>query len=186
MNPNQIHAESLIDFIYDSPSPYHAVDNAKKILTNKDFTELSLTEKWEIKKGGKYFVCQNNTSLFAFIVGSGEIEEHGCKIVAAHTDAPTFKIKPNPEITVEDKYLKFNTETYGAPILNTWMDRPLSLAGRVSVRSKNMLNPVTYLVNIKKPILVIPNLPYHFNRAVNDGIALNKQVDMLPVTSVIA
>lgn len=185
MNKKQKHAQDLINFIYDSPSPYHVIDNAKKELVKKGFLGLELTEKWTIKKGGKYFVSQNNTSLFAFIIGTGKIEESGYKIVAAHSDSPSFKIKPSPEISVADNYLKFNTETYGGPILSTWLDRPLSLAGRVSVRSKSLLNPLTYLVNIKEPILVIPNLPIHFNRAVNEGVSLNKQVDMLPVTALI-
>ncbi len=185
MKENQKHAQDLIDFIYDSPSPYHVVKNVKSILKSKGFTEINLTDKWNITKGGKYFVIQNGTSLFAFIIGNGEIEESGFKIVAAHSDAPTFKIKPSPEIDVEKKYLKFNTETYGSPILSTWFDRPLSIAGRVSVKSKNILKPETHLVNIKSPILVIPNLAIHLNRTVNDGIALNKQVDMLPVTTVI-
>ncbi len=179
------HAQNLIDFIYDSPSPYHVIDNMRETLTKKGFNELLLTEKWNLEKEGKYFVCQNSTALFAFIIGKGEIEERGFKIVAAHSDAPTFKIKPSPEMAVENKYLKLNTETYGGAILNTWMDRPLSLAGRVSVKSENLLQPKTLLVNIMHPILIIPNLPYHFNRAVNDGIALNKQTDMLPVASVI-
>ncbi len=179
------HAQDLIDFIYDSPSPYHVIENAKKALSGKGFRELQLTEKWKFEKGGRYFVCQNGTSLFAFILGSGEIEEQGFKIVAAHSDAPTFKIKPSPEISVENKYLKFNTEAYGGAILSTWFDRPLSLAGRVSVKSNDLMQPITYLVNIKDPILVIPNLPYHFNRAVNEGVALNKQIDMLPVAAVI-
>jgi len=185
MNKKQKHAQNLIDFIYDSPSPYHVIDNAKKELVKNGFLELELTKKWTIKKGGKYFVSQNNTSLFAFIIGTGKVEESGYKIVAAHSDSPSFKIKPSPEISVADNYLKFNTETYGGPILSTWLDRPLSLAGRVSVKGKNLLNPLTYLVNIKEPILVIPNLPIHFNRAVNEGVSLNKQVDMLPVTAII-
>lgn len=185
MNKNLKYAQNLIDFIYDSPSPYHVVKNAKKILIEKGFSELKLTDKWKISKDEKYFVSQNNTSLFAFIVGTNEIEENGFKIIAAHTDSPSFKIKPSPEISVEDKYVKFNTEMYGSAILNTWLDRPLSIAGRVSVKSDNLLYPKTYLVNIKQPIITIPNLPIHFNRTVNEGIELNKQIDMLPVTSII-
>ncbi|WP_111707107.1 M18 family aminopeptidase [Lutibacter citreus] len=185
MTKNQKYAQNLIDFIYESPSPYHVVKNVKEILLTKGFSELKLTEKWTIQKGEKYFVCQNNTSLFAFIVGLEEIEDNGFKIIAAHTDSPSFKIKPTPEISVEDKYVKFNTEVYGGPILNTWLDRPLSIAGRVSVKNKDILNPKSYLVNINQPIITIPNLPIHFNRTVNEGIELNKQVDMLPVTAII-
>lgn len=185
MNTPIKHAQNLIDFIYQSPSPYHVVSNLKSILKGKGFLELKLTEKWDLKKGEKYYVTQNETALFAFVVGTGEIEECGFKIVAAHSDSPSFKIKPSPEIAVDDKYIKFNTETYGGPILNTWLDRPLSVAGRVSVKSENPLQPKTYLLHIKKPILVIPNLPIHFNRTVNDGVALNKQIDMLPVTATV-
>jgi len=185
MTKNLTQAQNLIDFIYNSPSPYHVVNNLKKQLIENGFSELNLTEKWNLKKEGKYFVCQNNTSLFAFVVGKGEIEENGFKIVAAHSDSPTFKIKPSPEITVENKYLKFNTETYGGPILNTWLDRPLSIAGRISTKGTDILNPNTHFVNIKKPLLIIPNLPIHFNRAVNEGMALNKQTDMLPVVGIV-
>ena len=186
MNTTIQHAQQLIDFIYESPSPYHVVKNMKDTLQKSGFLELKLTEKWDLEKGKKYYVSQNETALFAFVVGLGEIEECGFKIVAAHSDSPTFKIKPSPEIVVANKYIKFNTETYGGPILNTWLDRPLSIAGRVSVKSENPLQPKTYLVHIKKPIMVIPNLPIHFNRTVNDGVALNKQVDMLPVTAMVS
>lgn len=185
MISNIQHAQNLIDFIHKSPSPYHVIDNAKKVLTDKGFSELNLKSKWSIAKGGKYFVCQNNTSLFAFTIGNRAIEEDGFKIVAAHSDSPTFKIKPSPEVSVENKYLKFNTETYGAPILSTWFDRPLSIAGRVSTRGNHPLYPTTHLINFENPMVVIPNLPIHFNREVNEGIALNKQIDMLPVTAVI-
>ncbi|GGK42051.1 MULTISPECIES: M18 family aminopeptidase [Flavobacteriaceae] len=185
MNSNLKHAQDLIDFIGKSQSPYHVVKNVKNILLENNFSELNFKNKWAIEKEGKYFVSQNDTSLFAFTVGTSDIASSGFKIVAAHSDSPTFKIKPSPEISVEDKYIKFNTETYGSPILNTWLDRPLSIAGRVSCKGKNSLNPITHLVTIEQPILIIPNLPIHFNRTVNEGIALNKQVDMLPVTALI-
>ena len=185
MSSNLKHAQDLINFIGNSPSPYHVVDNLKKKLLKNGFSELNLKDKWTIEKEGKYFVTQNDTSLFAFKVGTLDIASSGFKIVAAHSDSPTFKIKPSPEISVEDKYIKFNTETYGSPILNTWLDRPLSIAGRVSSKGKNSLKPITHLVTIEQPILIIPNLPIHFNRTVNEGIALNKQTDMLPVTALI-
>jgi len=185
MNSNLEHAQDLLDFIDNSPSPYHVVDNLKNRLLKDGFLELNLKHKWHIEKGGKYFICQNDTSLFAFKMGAAEIENSGFKIVAAHSDSPTFKIKPSPEISVEEKYIKFNTETYGSPILNTWLDRPLSVAGRISCKGKSSLNPITHLVNIDLPILIIPNLPIHFNRTVNEGIALNKQTDMLPVTALV-
>ena len=185
MNSNLNYAQDLLNFIDNSPSPYHVIRNVKNILLKSGFTELDLKNKWNIEKEGKYFVTQNDTSLFAFKIGTSDIASNGFKIVAAHSDSPTFKIKPSPEISVEDKYIKFNTETYGSPILNTWLDRPLSVAGRVSCKGKSSLNPITHLVTIEQPILIIPNLPIHFNRTVNEGIALNKQIDMLPVTSLI-
>lgn len=107
--------------------------------------------------------------------GTGNAEEQGFKIIGAHTDSPTFRIKPAPEITSEDNYIKLNTEVYGGPILNTWLDRPLAVAGRVTLRSENILFPETRLVNIQKPILIIPNLAIHMNREVNKGVELNPQ-----------
>ncbi|GKU27184.1 putative M18 family aminopeptidase 2 [Clostridium folliculivorans] len=178
-------AKELIDFLYESPTAFHAVENVKKELTKNGFKELKEEDSWKLKKEGKYFVTKNDSALIAFKVGTGRIEEHGFKIIGAHTDSPTFRIKPNPEITAENKYIKLNTEVYGGPILNTWFDRPLSLAGRVTLKGKNPLFPETRLVNINRPILVIPNLAIHMNREVNDGVKLNRQKDTLPLLSMI-
>ncbi|GFP74159.1 M18 family aminopeptidase [Clostridium fungisolvens] len=178
-------AKELIDFLYESPTAFHAVENVKKELTKNGFKELKEEESWKLKKEGKYFVTKNDSALIAFKVGTGRIEENGFKIIGAHTDSPTFRVKPNPEITAENKYIKLNTEVYGGPILNTWFDRPLSLAGRVTIRGKNPLFPETRLVNINRPILVIPNLAIHMNREVNDGVKLNRQKDTLPLLSMI-
>ncbi|GKU31590.1 M18 family aminopeptidase [Clostridium folliculivorans] len=178
-------AKELIDFLYESPTAFHAVENVKKELTKNGFKELKEEDSWKLKKEGKYFVTKNDSALIAFKVGTGRIEEHGFKIIGAHTDSPTFRIKPNPEITAENKYIKLNTEVYGGPILNTWFDRPLSLAGRVTLKGKNPLFPETRLVNINRPILVIPNLAIHMNREVNEGVKLNRQKDTLPLLSMI-
>ncbi|RKD31567.1 M18 family aminopeptidase [Thermohalobacter berrensis] len=185
MNKELELAQELIDFIYESPSVFHVVENTKDMLKNNGFKELKLTEKWKLEKGEKYFVSKNNSAIVAFIVGTGEIEEDGFKMIGAHTDSPTFRIKPSPEMVVEDSYLKLNTEVYGGPILNTWFDRPLSIAGRVSLKSDNPLYPEIRLVNIKRPILTIPNLAIHMNRKVNEGIEINKQKDVLPLVSTI-
>lgn len=174
-------ANNLIDFIHTSPSPFHVVANIKDMLTAADFGELTLTDKWNISKGGKYFITRNDSAIIAFIVGSGEIEEEGFRLVGAHTDSPSFRVKPSPEMVVEKAYLKLNTEVYGGPILNTWMDRPLSIAGRVSLKTDDPFHPETRLVSIGKPILTIPNQSLHMNRKVNEGIELNKQKDMLPL-----
>src|SRR3712207_3890809 len=113
------------------------------------------------------------------------IFENGFKIIGSHTDSPTFRIKPDAEMSVENKYLKLNTEVYGGPILNTWMDRPLSIAGRVILKSNDIMNPVQKFININKPILIIPNLAIHMNRAVNQGFEINPQKHTLPLAKVI-
>lgn len=178
-------ASDLIDFIYESPSPFHVAANVKKRLLENGFSELCIREKWNLKKGGKYFSSRNGSALTAFVVGNGEIEEEGYRIVAAHTDFPSFLVKPSPEMVVENCYVKLNTAAFGGAILNTWLDRPLSLAGRVSLRSDDAMRPKTLTVNIKKPILVIPNQSVHMNKEVNSGIELNKQKDMLPLLSLV-
>lgn len=179
-------ALELIQFINESPTNYHAVRNLKKELTDNGFTQLFSGESWQIERGGKYFVTKNHSSLFAFIPGTDDIAENGFKVVCAHSDSPTFRIKPNPEMPVEGKTLKLNTEVYGGPIMYTWFDRPLSMAGRVMVRSGNPLKPIVQLINFKRPLLSIPHLAIHFNRGINDnGNPLSKQKDMLPVLGMI-
>lgn len=185
MNKELLLANELIDFLYESPNQFHATKKTKEILLEKGFKELKLTDRWSIKKGQKYFTTQNDSALIAFVVGDGKIEEDGFRLIGAHTDSPSFRIKPNPEMIVENSYLKLNTEVYGGPILNTWLDRPLSLAGRVTLESENPMHPENKLVNINKPILIIPNQAIHMNRKVNEGIELNKQKDMLPLLSLI-
>lgn len=178
-------ARGLIDFIYQSPSPYHVVDNLRGKLQANGFSELSLRDRWTVKKGGKYFVTQSESALIAFVVGTGELEQDGFHLIGAHTDSPTFRVKPLPEMVVENTYVKLNVETYGGPILNTWLDRPLSIAGRVTLKAENPFYPEHRLVNIQKPILIIPNLSIHMNRKVNEGVELNKQKDMLPMLALV-
>ncbi|MTI69625.1 MAG: M18 family aminopeptidase [Firmicutes bacterium] len=185
MNIEQKFANELIDFIYESPSPFHVVENVRKNLSNKGFKELKLTDKWDLNKGGKYFISKNESALVAFVVGNGEIENEGFKLIGSHTDAPTFRIKPSPEMVVNNNYLKLNTEVYGGPILNTWFDRPLSIAGRVTLKSDNIMCPDNRLVKIDEPILIIPNVAIHMNRKVNEGKEINKQKDTLPLLSLI-
>lgn len=179
-------AHELIQFIHESPTNYHAVQNLKKQLTENGFKQLFSGEAWQIEKGGKYFVTKNHSSLYAFIPGEGSIAENGFKLICAHSDSPTFRIKPSAEMIVEGKYLKLNTEVYGGPILYTWFDRPLSMAGRVLLKSDNPLKPAIQFINFKRPLLVIPHLAIHFNRTVNEqGNPLSKQKDMLPVIGMI-
>lgn len=178
-------AQELIDFIYESPTAFHAVENVKKQLLENGFKELKEEDKWHIKNKGKYFVTKNNSALIAFVVGKGEATNDGFKILGAHTDSPCFRVKPNCEMISEDAYFKINTEVYGGPIVNTWLDRPLAIAGRVILKGKNILFPEERLVNINKPIMIIPNLAIHMNREVNKGVELNRQIDTLPLVSLI-
>ena len=176
---------NLIDFLYESPTAFHAVGNSEKLLCENNFKKLDLLQKWDLKLGEKYYVKKNESAIVAFTINSNNIEEEGFRIIGSHSDSPTFRIKPNAEIDVEKTYLKLNTEVYGGPILNTWLDRPLSIAGRVTVKSENILKPKELLVNINKPICIIPNLAIHMNRSVNEGVALNKQKDMLPLVGIL-
>lgn len=178
-------ARELINFIYESPTAFHAVDSTRKMLEGSGFSQLREEDRWKLKKGGKYYVNKNSSALIAFIVGMGAVQEEGFRVIAAHTDFPTFRIKPAPEMTAENHYIKLDTETYGGPILNTWLDRPLSVAGRVALKGGDIYNPVTKLVNIRKPILIIPNLALHLNKGINSGLELNKQKDMLPLMAMV-
>ncbi len=185
MNKEKEFAKSLMNFIEDSPSSFHATKKVEEILCERGFKEIKLEETWSLEREGKYYIVKNKSAIIAFVIGKGEIQEDGFKLIGAHTDAPTFRIKPNPEMIVEDKYLKLNTEVYGGPILNTWFDRPLSLAGRVTIKTGNPLKPEELLVDMKKPLMIIPNLAIHMNRKVNEGIKINPQTDTLPLVSII-
>lgn len=178
-------AEELIDFIYDSPSAFHAAYNVKSILLEKGFMELQEEEAWKLNKGGKYFTTKNDSAIIAFVIGKGNIEEKGFKLIGAHTDSPSFRIKPRPEIISENNYVKLNTEVYGGPILSTWFDRPLSVAGRITLKGENLLFPKTRLININRPILIIPNLAIHINKDINKGVEINRQKDTLPLLALI-
>lgn len=185
MNNELRKAQELIDFIYESPTAFHVVDSVKKILLNFGFHELKEEERWKLEKEKKYFLTKNDSAIIAFVVGKGEIETDGFRIIGAHTDSPGFRVKPNPDMEVESAYVKLNTEVYGGPIINTWLDRPLSLAGRVTLKGQSPFYPQVRLFNIKKPVLLIPNLAIHMNRNVNLGIELNKQKDILPLLSLV-
>ncbi len=178
-------AEELINFIFNSPTAFHVVENVAKELENKGYKKLDLTQEWNIEKGGKYYTTKNGSAIFAFDTGKAPMAENGIKMICAHSDSPGFKIKPDPEMIVDGKLMKLNTEVYGGPILMSWLDRPLSIAGRVILRSDDPLTPAHKLVNFRKPIVYIPNLAIHLNRSVNDGVELNKQKDMLPLVSTV-
>jgi len=182
---SKILARNLIDFIYNSPTAFNAVDESKKILDKNGFKELKLYENWDIKIKGKYYITKNSSAIIAFAINSENIEQEGFRIIGSHSDSPGFRIKPNAEMTSENTYLKLNTECYGGPILNTWLDRPLAIAGRVVLKSKDILRPIEKIVNINKPICIIPNIAIHMNRKVNEGCEINKQKDMLPLVGLL-
>lgn len=172
-------AKEMLEFIEKSPSCFHAVDNVRRMLEEQGFRELKETEDWSTEPGEGYYVIRNGSSLIAFRL-PGEIQRvKGFHITAAHSDSPSFKVKESPEKTVEEHYVTLNTERYGGMILSTWLDRALSVAGRLAVREKDGI--VTKLVNIDKDLLVIPNVAIHLNREMNNGVDYNPQVDMLPL-----
>ena len=175
------YTSSLLKFLDRSTCNFLAVDTAAKMLTAAGFTQLNLSQKWTLEPGGKYFTTKNDSAIFAFTIGEKAIADSGIKIIAAHSDSPGFRIKPNAEMLSENGIVKLNTEVYGGPILYTWFDRPLSISGRVILKGNDALHPVTRLMRIDSPILVIPHLAIHFNRAVNEGNHLSKQKDMLPI-----
>lgn len=173
--------ESLLKFMDSSVCNFLAVDTIKKVLVANGFVEKRLEDAFTCQGGEKFFVTKNDSAIFAVTVGSKPVSETGFKIISAHSDSPCFRIKPNPEMVSGDGLVRLNTEVYGGPILYTWFDRPLSLAGRVILKGKSALHPVTRLLKIDNPILVIPHLAIHFNRSVNEGNPLSKQKDMLPI-----
>ena len=177
-------AREVIEFIDESPSTYHVVKNCSDILDENGFERIMPREKWEIKKGGKYFFKKSSSTIIAFTVGENFDVKKGFKIFGAHTDSPCFRIKPNPEIVTEN-IVRLNTEVYGGPILSTWFDRPLSIAGRVIVKGEDPFFPKTVNIKIDEPLLTIPNLAIHQNREVNNGVKIDKQNDVLPVISLI-
>lgn len=170
---------SLIDFLDKASSPFHVVDNTKNILEDNDFTQLNIKNKWDLETNQKYYVTKNDSAIIAFTTAEKSKLKEGLKIVGAHTDSPSIKIKPQPEFEDEDYYLKLNTEVYGGPILNTWFDRPLTLAGRVSILKNGNLENIN--INFKDPLMIIPNLAIHLNRKVNEGQKIDKQKDLIPI-----
>ena len=171
----------LLDFINKSKTAFQGAYEVKNILDKNGFTQLNESDCWNLKQGDKHYIMKNDSAVIAFEVGSGEIEEDGFRLIGAHTDSPGFRIKPSAEMTVENNYVKLNTEVYGGPILSTWFDRPLSIAGRVTLKSNNVFKPETRIVDVNKPVLIIPNLAIHMNRSVNEGYEFNRQKDTLPL-----
>lgn len=171
---------TLLNMLDSSPVNFLAVDYVARRLEANGFTRVELGNMPQLQPGAGYYMTKNGSALFAFRVGTGSATE-GFKLICAHTDSPGFRIKPSPEMYSEGGMIRLNTEVYGGPILYTWFDRPLSIAGRVILRGQSPLRPVTRLLHVKRPLLLIPHIAIHFNREVNDGNPLNRQRDMMPV-----
>lgn len=176
--------ERLLKWMDRSTCNLMAADTIVKELEAAGFTRLDPTAVWKLEPCGKYFMTRNGTAVFALVAGTEAPCESGFNIVASHSDSPSLKIKPNAEIYCEGGLVKLNVEKYGGGILYTWFDRPLSVSGRVTLRTDNPLEPEIRLVDFKKAICTIPHLAIHFNRAVNEGNAISVQRDMLPVAGV--
>lgn len=168
----------LLHFISKSPSVFHVVRHIKAALLYAGFTEIREEDSWQIKQGGKYVVTRNGSALIAFFVP--EDGGNAFKITAAHCDSPSFKIKENPEMR-DGKYTRLNVEGYGGMIMSTWLDRPLSAAGRLFVKDNGQI--ISKLVSLDHPTLLIPSVAIHMDRTVNSGHAWNIQNDLLPLYS---
>lgn len=180
----QAETQKLMTMLRNGTSAPLTVAEAERQLDEAGFEKLKFQEEWTLAVKGKYYVNHHDTSLFAFTIGNGMTEHGNFRIAAAHTDYPCLRIKPNPDVKVAG-YAQINVEVYGGPILNTWLDRPLSISGRVAVRSKDILHPDMRLVDVERPLMVIPNLAIHLNREVNKGVELNRQTDLLPIVGTI-
>ena len=173
-------SKDVLAFIKNSPSCFHAVHEMKKILLYEGYEELRECETWSLKKGGKYFTTRNGSSIVAFHIGN-TLEDYHFQITSSHSDSPTFKVKEVAELQGKGGYIQLNTEGYGGMLCSTWLDRPLSLAGRVLVKEGNTIQ--SKLVSFDKDLVLIPNVAIHMNRDVNNGMKYNNQVDMLPLFS---
>ena len=176
---NQLH-----QLLQSSVSPYHCIKECVRQLSEAGFQPLELGSPWNLSPGNSYYVNIFGSTLAAFSIGELTGDAPFLRIAAAHTDWPCLKVKPSPEVST-NRYGKLNVEVYGGPILNTWLDRPLSLAGKVCVKGPSPFAPQIRLVDFGRPLLTIPNLAIHMNHEVNSGVALNPQTDMLPLLTII-
>ncbi|MBS6397219.1 MAG: M18 family aminopeptidase [Clostridiales bacterium] len=172
--------EQLFQLLDKGTSPCHVAGEVVQQLQEAGYERLMMSRPWSLEAGGRYYVVQQESTVIAFSVGEHQENQNGYRIAAAHTDFPGFRLKQNPEI-IRNGYAQLNVELYGGAILNTWMDRPLSAAGRVALKSDDLFRPQIRLVDFRRPLFVIPNLAVHLNREVNKGVELNRQKELLPV-----
>ncbi|MBQ5566710.1 MAG: M18 family aminopeptidase [Oscillospiraceae bacterium] len=168
--------QELFSFIASCPTAFQAVAHSAQMLESAGYTHLSESEAWTLEAGRGYFVTRNGSSIIAFRVPKGGV--HGFMITAAHCDSPCFKIKENAELG-DDHFVRLSTEGYGGMIYSTWLDRPLSVAGRVLVKTPNGVE--TRLVDFREPMAIMPNVAIHMNRSVNKDTNYNPAVDLVPL-----
>ncbi|MDE6295363.1 MAG: M18 family aminopeptidase, partial [Muribaculaceae bacterium] len=174
----------LMEQLDYSSCNYMAVDCIKRELEANGFENLDLSSRVELKTGHKYYAVRNDSAIMAFITGTADAGDAGFRIISAHSDSPCFKLKPMPEIYGDGGVVSLNVEKYGGGIMYTWFDRPLSISGRVAIRTDNPLRPEMRLIDLRRPVATIPHLAIHFNRAVNEGNPLSVQKDMKPVLGI--
>lgn len=177
--------QKLFDLLRAGVTPFMCVEECERRLAEAGFERINYKDAWNLVLGGKYVVNHHGTALFAFTVGKDYQVTDMIRMAAAHTDYPCMRIKPNPDFATNG-YAQVNLEVYGGPILNTWFDRPLGVAGRVALRSENPFEPKMVLYRSKKPVMTIPNLAIHMNREVNKGVEINNQVDLMPVLDMLS
>lgn len=182
MNNYKKYADRLINFIDQSPTAYQAVDNIKNILLEHNFLPYKLNQTTQLNTGDRYFYVKDDSAIIVFEIGNKPLAG-GFKIFGAHTDSPSLRIKPQA-ISIKENIIRLNTEVYGNPILNTWFDRPLSLAGRVTIKGQDRFRPETRLLDFKKPILILPNAAIHINREVNRGVEIKANQHLLPFIAI--
>ena len=181
----QQQVQHLLDFIDASPSPWHVIKSVEAQLASFNFKKLDETLSWSLESGGRYYVVRDESSVIIFVLGQKPLVETGFKMIGAHTDSPGLRIKPNAATGV-DGLLRLGVEIYGGPILATFTDRDLSLAGRVNYKDTNN-NIVSALINFDRPLLRLPNLAIHMNRMVNEeGLKLHKQNELPLILSALA
>lgn len=173
-------SKQLLTFIKNSPSCFHAVAQMASLLKEAGFKDLRECESWNLERGGKYFTTRNGSSLIAFVIGN-DLSDYHFQVTSSHSDSPTFKVKEVAELKGKGGYIQLNTEGYGGMLCATWLDRPLSIAGRVLVKEGNTFT--SKLLSFDRDLVLIPNVAIHMNREVNKGMNYNNQVDMLPLFS---
>lgn len=172
--------DHLTAFLKAGVSPYHTVNHAEEQLKGAGFTALSFKSDWTLSRGRSYYCRTFSGELFAFKIGAKADLSKGIRIAAGHVDWPCLRVKPAPTFT-QKGYLQANVEVYGGPILSTFFDRPLSIAGKIALKGADILHPQTRYIDLKHPVCIVPNLAIHMNRQVNEGVAIDKQLHIMPV-----